>query len=130
MLRGRPWNRAWEWRSPWIWTWPRTGSGRTTSGSCATTFRSERTRWAGFRGPAVIEAGMQEVLSGRLKLAETFPLMLFPGKNSPATRKLPFEFVKKHLDQIMQGNPSVFGNSFGSFLPNVGGRFCDAESKQ
>ena len=73
---------------------------------------------------------MQEVLSGRLKLADSYPLLLFPGQSSPATRKLPFEFVKAHFDQIMKGNPSIFGNSFGAFLPNVGGGFCDAKSRE
>ena len=30
----------------------------------------------------------------------------------------------------MKDNPSIFGTSFGSYLPNVGRRFCDAESRK
>jgi hypothetical protein len=30
----------------------------------------------------------------------------------------------------MKDKPSIFGNSFGEFLPNVGRSFCDAESRK
>lgn len=83
----------------------------------------------GFRNPAAVEAGMQEVLSGRVKLADGF-LLLFGGQNSPATRKMSFEFVKAHLDQLMKGNPSIFGDSFGSFLPDSGRGLCDPQSRR
>ena len=76
-----------------------------------------------FRDPEAVQAGMQEVLSGRVKLADGF-VLLFGGQGSPATRKMPFEFLKAHFDEIMKDNPSIFGNSFGSFLPRVGGGFC------
>jgi hypothetical protein len=69
------------------------------------------------------------VLSGRVKLVDGFPL-LFGGQESPATRRMPFEFVKAHFDEIMKGNPSIFGFSLGSFLPRVGAGFCDAESRK
>ncbi len=82
-----------------------------------------------FRDPAAIQAGMQEVLSGRLKLADGF-VLLFGGQGSPATRKMPFEFLKAHFDDLMKDNPSIFGTSFGSFLPGVGGSFCDAASRK
>ena len=81
-----------------------------------------------FRDKAAIEAGMQAVLSGSVTLANGFPL-LFSGQNDNSTHKMAFEFVKAHFDQIMAGHPSVFGNDFGSFLPNVGGSFCDAQSR-
>jgi hypothetical protein len=38
--------------------------------------------------------------------------------------------VKTHFDEIMKNNPSIFGFSLGSFLPNVGAGFCDAESRK
>jgi alanyl aminopeptidase len=82
-----------------------------------------------FRDPAAVEAGMQEVLTGKIKLADGF-LLLFGGQGSRATRKQPFEFLKAHFNEIMKDNPSIFGTSFGSFLPNVGGSFCDAESRK
>ena len=82
-----------------------------------------------FRDPAAIEAGMQEVLARRVKLADGFPL-LFGGQGSPVTRKHAFEFVKAHFDEIMKDKPSIFGNSFGAILPSVGRSFCDAESRK
>jgi cytosol alanyl aminopeptidase len=84
---------------------------------------------ASFRDPAAVEAGMQEVLTGRVRLADGFPL-LFGGQGAAATRKLAFEFLKAHFDEIMKDNPSIFGSSFGSFLPQVGSSFCDAQSRK
>jgi hypothetical protein len=82
-----------------------------------------------FRDRAAVEAGMQEVLTGKVKLADGF-VLLFGGQGSPDTRKQSFEFVKAHFNEIMKDNPSIFGFSFGSFLPNVGGSFCDTESRK
>ena len=72
---------------------------------------------------------MQEVASGGIPLIRGFPL-LFAGQDVPATRKLAFEFLKQHFDEIMRGNPSIFGLSFGAMLPNVGGGFCDTQSRK
>jgi alanyl aminopeptidase len=82
-----------------------------------------------FHDRAAIEAGMQAVLSQALPLMDGFPLLLGAGQGFPDTRKLPFEFLKAHFDQLMSGHPSIFGNDFGSFLPSVGQSFCDAESR-
>jgi hypothetical protein len=38
--------------------------------------------------------------------------------------------VKAHFNEIMKDNPSIFGFSFGSYLPQVGGGFCDAASRK
>jgi alanyl aminopeptidase len=83
----------------------------------------------GFRDRAAIELGMREVVSGGVKLVDGLPL-LFGGQASPATRKMAFEFVKAHFDEIVKGNPSVFGTSLGAILPNAGGGLCDAESRK
>ena len=83
----------------------------------------------GFREPEALDAGRQEVASGGVQLIDGFPL-LFAGGSLPATRKGSFEFLKAHFDRIMAGNPSIFGNSLGAFLPGVGGSFCDAESRK
>jgi len=80
-----------------------------------------------FRDPAALQLGMRELLAGKVKLIDGF-LLLFGGLRSPATRKLPFDFIKAHFDELMNDNPSIFGFSFGAFLPNVGRGFCDAES--
>lgn len=95
--------------------------------------RQEKARVLGamvsFRDPAAIDAGFQAVLSGDVALADGFPLLLAGGSASPGTRKLPFQFVKAHFDQIMSSHPSIFGNDLGSFLPRVGQSFCDAQSR-
>jgi alanyl aminopeptidase len=83
----------------------------------------------GFRDPAACAAAMQELLSGRVKLADGFRLLL-AGQASPATRKMSFDFVKAHFDEITKGNPSIFGFSLAAELPRVGGGFCDAASRK
>ena len=95
--------------------------------------RQEQQRLIGaltaFRDPAALEIGMREVASGSLPLVRAYPL-LFAGQEVPATRTLAFQFLKSHFDEIMRGNPSIFGFSFGAMLPNVGGGFCDAQSRR
>jgi alanyl aminopeptidase len=83
---------------------------------------------ASFRDPAAIEAGKQALISGAIPLLEGARL-LFAGAQFPATRKLPFEFLKAHYDEIVgERTGGVF--DLGSFLPRVGGSFCDTASEE
>jgi alanyl aminopeptidase len=82
-----------------------------------------------FQDRAAIEAGMQAVLSGNVSLVDGFPLLLAAGQEYAETRKMPFEFVKAHFDQIMKGKPDIFGTDLGAILPQVGASFCDAQSR-
>jgi alanyl aminopeptidase len=96
--------------------------------------RQEKQRLIGamssFHNPAAINAGMQAVLSKTIPLIDGFALLLSSGQGYPDTRKMPFQFIKEHFDEIMKDHPSVFGNDVGSFLPYSGGSFCDAESRR
>jgi cytosol alanyl aminopeptidase len=82
-----------------------------------------------FRDPKAIKAGMQAVISGKIPLQDGFTLILSAGRRSAETIRLPFEFVKTHLDEIMKDKPNIFGFDFGGFLPRVGEPFCDARSR-
>ncbi len=82
-----------------------------------------------FRDRAAIEKGMQAELNGDVAPVEGFGL-LFGGAGQDATRKMGFEFVKAHYDEIM-AKFSSGGSAFdflGS-LPFVGGSFCDTQSR-
>jgi alanyl aminopeptidase len=96
--------------------------------------RQEKQRLIGamssFHDPAAINAGMQAVLSKTIPLVDGFALLLSAGQSYPDTRKMPFQFIKEHFDEIMKDHPSVFGNDVGAFLPFAGGSFCDAESRR
>jgi alanyl aminopeptidase len=83
-----------------------------------------------FRDPQAIEAGMQAVLSGKISLANGFALVLSSGQRSPRSRKMPFEFVKAHFDELMKDKPSIFGFDLGGMLPRVGEGLCDARSRE
>jgi cytosol alanyl aminopeptidase len=81
-----------------------------------------------FRDPAAIEAGMQAIVSGQIPFMDG-AFLFFSGQGEQKTRKLAFEFVKSHFDEILAKAPTSSTFSFGSFLPYVGGSFCDEQSK-
>jgi alanyl aminopeptidase len=82
-----------------------------------------------FHDRAAIEAGFQAVLTKQIPLETGFTLLVSAGQGFSDTRKLPFEFIKSHFDQITSGHPSIFGNDLGAFLPYSGQSFCDPESR-
>lgn len=94
--------------------------------------RQERQRiiraMSSFRDEASIEAGFNAILSGEIPFIEGAGL-LFGGQGSAATRKLSFEFLKTHYDEILAKRPTGGGFDFGSELPYVGASYCDASSK-
>jgi alanyl aminopeptidase len=81
-----------------------------------------------FRDPAAIEAGMDALIAGDVPFIEG-AFLLFTGQDQASTRKLPFEFVKAHFDQIVTKMPSGGTFDFGAFLPHVGDAFCDEASR-
>ena len=71
---------------------------------------------------------LDAVLTGRLPVTPASNLFFYAGRNTDSTRKVRFEFVKTHFDQIVE----LLGDSMFSGrgqLPNVGLGFCDAQSK-
>jgi alanyl aminopeptidase len=84
---------------------------------------------ASFRDPAAIEAGYDAVLSGEIPMIQGAQL-LFAGQGQDSTRKMPFEFLKAHYDEIVAKRPQGGGSDFGARLPAVGQSYCDPQSKQ
>lgn len=82
---------------------------------------------ADFRDAAVLHAGMEAVLNGKISFIEGGGL-LFAGQQFKATRSIAFDFVKQHWDAIVSKMPRE-GFSFGTVLPRVGGAFCDASQR-
>jgi len=81
-----------------------------------------------FRDPAAIELGMKAVLNGEVPFLEGAGL-LFSGQSQDATRKMPLNFLKAHYDEIVAKMPTGGGFDFGTVLPQVGGSYCDAGSR-
>ncbi len=81
-----------------------------------------------FRDPAAIEAGMNAVLSKQIPFIEGSNL-LFAGQGAEATRKMSFEFMKAHFEQLAKERPTGGGFDAGALFPRVGSEFCDANSK-
>ena len=82
-----------------------------------------------FHDRAAIEAGFQAVIKKEILLTDGFPLLVGAGQGFSDTRKLAFEFIKAHFEEIMSGHPSIFGSDLGSMLPYSGQSFCDPESR-
>jgi cytosol alanyl aminopeptidase len=97
-----------------------------------TTDRQVRSQLIGamssFRDPAAINAAMQAVVKGDIPFLEGAG-PLFGGQGDPATRKMAFEFLKAHYDEITAKMPTGGGFDFGTVLPQVGASYCDAQSK-
>jgi alanyl aminopeptidase len=95
--------------------------------------RQEKQRIMGalssFRDPAAIAAGYNAVLSGDIPFIQGANL-LFAGQGQESTRKMPFEFLKAHFDEIVAKRPQGGGFDFGARLPAVGQSYCDAASKE
>jgi alanyl aminopeptidase len=99
-----------------------------------TSDRQERQRimraMMSFRDPDAVKGIMQAVLSGEIPFIQGGGyLLVYAGQSSAATRKIPFEFVKEHFDEIAAKRPTGGGFDFGALLPRVGQSFCDAESR-
>jgi alanyl aminopeptidase len=82
-----------------------------------------------FHDRAAIQAGFEAVLTKQMPLEAGFTLLVSAGQGFSDTRKLPFEFIQAHFDQIVSGHPNIFGNDLGAFLPYSGQSFCDPESR-
>ena len=100
-----------------------------------TTDRQERQRlevaMLYFNDPAAIEEGMRAVLSGEVPFIEVGGyLLVYAGQHLDATRKMPFEFLKAHYDEVLAKRPTGGGFDFGSTLPRVGSSYCDAQSRE
>ncbi len=97
------------------------------------TDRQERQRiiraMGSFRDPAAVEAGMQAVLKGDIPFIEGVYL-LFAGQESAATRKMAFNFMKAHFDEIAAKRPTGGGFDAGAQFPYVGASFCDKQSEE
>lgn len=94
--------------------------------------RQERARiiaaMAHFRDPAALHAGMEAVVSGDIPFMEGMTLLL-AGQLQPKTRKMPFDFMKAHFDEISAKRPTGGGFDAGAYFPYVGISFCDAQSR-
>jgi alanyl aminopeptidase len=83
-----------------------------------------------FRDPEAVKIGMQSVLAGDVPLSDGgFYLLVLAGRASPATKKMPFEFIKAHYDEILAKRPPIGIFDYSSSFPIVGSSFCDAQSR-
>ncbi|HEX4168826.1 MAG TPA: M1 family metallopeptidase [Bryobacteraceae bacterium] len=98
-----------------------------------TTDQQERRRilaaMISFRDPAALQEGMAAVLNGQVSFIEGARL-LFAGQHFPETRKLAFDFMKEHIDELAKIRPTGGGRDSGSEFVRVGASFCDQQSEE
>jgi len=79
----------------------------------------------GFRDPKLAQRGIDLVLKGDFAINEALPLMWGPSGN-PGTRRLPFEFVKAHFDELVAKLPK----DSGARLAGMAGSLCSEAERQ
>ena len=79
-----------------------------------------------FRKPELANAAMNLFLAKTFDVRESFNL-LFEPMNHRETSRMPFEFVRAHLDQIVEILPREVGGDFAAGLVEVGNAFCSPE---
>ena len=83
----------------------------------------------GFRDKQIVQDELGFVESGKVPLPDGFVFLFAPGQASPEMRKLPFEAITAHYDELLKNYPNVFGFGLGAFLPRGGRGFCDQQSR-
>jgi alanyl aminopeptidase len=82
-----------------------------------------------FRDPDLARRGLDLLLRPQFDMREAFSPLLFGPLVYPATRNLPFEFVRENLDALLARLPREVGGDFAGSLPLVGNSFCDAAQR-
>ncbi len=97
-----------------------------------TTDRRQREQLLGalgsFHDPSLAQAGMDLLLTGAFDPREAMAL-LFAPLSYPATRALPFEFVKANYDELLKKIPREGAFDAAASLPFTGRAFCDERSR-
>jgi alanyl aminopeptidase len=84
---------------------------------------------AAFRDSQAIRLLLEAVLAGKLPVTPAAQLFLYAGMDAESTRRVRFDFLQAHFDQMLQllGDSTFSGRSR---LPNTGLGFCDSQSRK
>jgi cytosol alanyl aminopeptidase len=82
-----------------------------------------------FRDPGLVQSALELVLSPTVDAREALPLLTGPI-GEPGVGQLPFQFVRRHYDQVIERMPSGAGLDGGALLPIVGAGACDAAGRK
>ncbi len=82
-----------------------------------------------FSDPALAERAMGLLLTQQFDMREAFRPLLFGALEERETERLPFQFLRTHIDALLKVLPGEVGSDFSAALPGVGATFCDAASR-
>jgi alanyl aminopeptidase len=81
-----------------------------------------------FRDPAIAREAMNLVLSEGFDIRESLGILM-ASQATPAIRRMRFDFVKQHFDDLIKRLPAEGGFQLGARLPaNVGNVFCSEDT--
>jgi len=83
-----------------------------------------------FGDPGLAERAMNLLLTGQFDMREAFYPLLFGPLGDRATERLPFQFARDHIEQLMKVLPGEVGSDYAGQLPMLGSPFCDATSRR
>ncbi|HKE22880.1 MAG TPA: M1 family metallopeptidase [Bryobacteraceae bacterium] len=84
---------------------------------------------ASFHDPKILRESMALILEPDFDPRESFGL-IFSGGGDPATRSIPFEFLKSNYETIVKRFPAGAGTDYRAYLPFVGNGFCEEPSRR
>jgi alanyl aminopeptidase len=82
-----------------------------------------------FRDPTLANDAMDLLVSNEFDPRESFYALLFGPLAYGETRDLPFEFLKRHIDELLKILPREVGEDYAAALPEVGKGFCDVQHR-
>ena len=81
-----------------------------------------------FQDPGVVRRSLDLLLTDEFDIREKLHF-LFGPTDYPATRRIPFEFVKEHYSELIARLPHGVGADAGAELPYVASGFCSAAER-
>ncbi len=83
-----------------------------------------------FRSPDIAQLALQELLKNDFDLRLSSTILFGNMTTHRETRRMPFEFIKAHFDELIAKAPTFGDSDFGAVLPLTAQNFCSAQEEQ
>ena len=83
-----------------------------------------------FRSPGIAQLALQELVKNDFDLRLSSAVLSGNMATYRETRRMPFEFIKAHFDELIAKAPSFGGFDFGAVLPFTAQNLCSAQEEQ
>jgi len=83
-----------------------------------------------FRSPDIAQLALQELVKNDFDLRLSSAVLSGNMATYRETRRMPFEFIQAHFDELIAKAPSFGDLDFGAVLPFTAQNFCSAQEEQ